>query len=172
MLVQFDQKAAIEAVLYLTHHSCAPTFHHIFKLLYFADLAHLEKYGRLIYGDQYIAMKDGPVPSAVYDMLKSVRDSSIYLNFPDASEALGVVEGYRISALREPNLEWLSDSDIECLNSALDQYDHMSYRQLTDLSHDTAWESADRNGEISLESIVVRLGNPSGLLEHLQDPNP
>src|SRR5258706_11420326 len=33
------------------------------KLLYFADRAHLLKYGRPIVGDDYYCMKNGPIPT-------------------------------------------------------------------------------------------------------------
>jgi uncharacterized phage-associated protein len=170
----FDERIAVEAILYIASKSREPTFHRIAKLLYFADLCHLERHGRFICGDRYIAMKHGPVPSGVYDILTSERDGIRYLNFPATEDAFEVTgeRRYHVRPLREANLEWLSDSDIECLDESIHQYDHLSFAQLTALSHDAAWESADENDSISLEAIVQRLGNPSGLLEYLQDPNP
>ena len=44
--------------------------HKLFKILWFADLLHLKQYGRSVTGDTYIAMNYGPVPSALYDMIK------------------------------------------------------------------------------------------------------
>ena len=44
--------------------------HRIFKILWFADLAHLKRFGRTITGDTYVAMDEGPVPSILYDELK------------------------------------------------------------------------------------------------------
>jgi len=34
----------------------------VLKVMYFADKLHLKRYGRVIFGDRYIAMKHGPVP--------------------------------------------------------------------------------------------------------------
>ena len=46
------------------------TQYDIVKTIFLADRAHLNKYGRPITYDDYVAMKFGPVPSAVYDLLK------------------------------------------------------------------------------------------------------
>lgn len=74
--------------------------------------------------------------------------------------------------LHSPDLEWLSDSDVECLTEAIDAYDNLSFNQLTDLSHEDAWQSADQDDFISLEAIVRSVGNPNQLLEHLKNPHP
>ncbi len=42
----FDEDVAIEVVLYIANRVPDPTFHLIFKIMYFADKAHLERYGR------------------------------------------------------------------------------------------------------------------------------
>lgn len=168
---EFDEKVAVEAILYLAHQSQDPTFHHLSKLMYFADRLHLERYGRFICGDQYIAMKHGPVPSAIYDMFKDVREGLSYINFPAADEAF-LVEDYRVTPRRVPNLEWLSESDIECLEDVISQYDAMSFGELTSLSHDSAWYAADENEQISIESIVESFADSSSLLEYLEDPHP
>lgn len=168
---KFDEQVALEAILYLTQKSDDPTFHHISKLLYFADRMHLERYGRLICGDRYIAMKNGPVPSRVYDMLKDAQRGILYLSYPDAEGAFAV-EGYRVKALRSPDMDMFSDSDLECLDESLRRYDHYSFGALTRLSHDEAWRSADENDAISIEAIVRSIGSPAGLLEHLTNPHP
>ena len=169
---RFNPQGAVEAVLYIAHRSKDPTIHHISKLLYFADRQHLERYGRFIFGDTYIAMRDGPVPSGVYDMLKDARGDTGLCRYPEAAGAFTVINGYHVEPRRVPDLEWLSDSDIECIDEALEQYDDKSYNELTDLSHDDAFYAADRNNAISVEGIVESLGNPDGLLSHLMEPSP
>src|SRR5437899_249948 len=70
---RFDPEKALQAILFVAHRIPEASFHQISKIIYFADKAHLQKYGRLICGDSYVAMKHGPVPSAIYDILKAVR---------------------------------------------------------------------------------------------------
>jgi uncharacterized phage-associated protein len=146
----FDEKVAVEAILYIAKRSKDPTFHHIAKLFYFADLCHLERYGRFICGDRYVAMKHGPVPSGIYDMLKAARDGVGYLHFDEIAHAFSVKENRLVVPLRPSNLEWLSDSDIGCLDEAITNYDHLGFDELTRKSHDIAWKSADVNRYTSL----------------------
>lgn len=168
----FDPQVAVETIVYIAQHSSLPTFHKIAKILYFADRLHLKRYGRFISGDSYIAMQHGPVPSHTYDMLKSVRNSYQYIHFPEIANAFCVEGKYLVVPQREANLKWLSDSEIECLNDSIQQVDHCTFGQLTHMSHDAAWSSADDNEEISIEAIVKSIGNPPGLLEHLTNPYP
>ena len=166
---EFDEKTAVEAILYIAKNSSEPTFHRIAKLLYFADRLHLERYGRFICGDDYVAMKHGPVPSEVYDILKTLRAAPARL---ESAGAFTVKGGYTVTPLRDPNLEWLSDSDIECLDQSIKENDSLSFGVLTQKSHDDAWDSADENDFISIESIIKSIGNPDGLLDYLADPHP
>lgn len=172
----FDWRVAVEAILYLANKSKTPTFHHVFKLLYLADRCHLARYGRLIYGDRYIAMKHGPVPSSTYDILKSLRGESFFAVSDSIASSLAVWNEYHIRALRSANLEWLSDSDIECLEESLQRHDDMTFNQLTRLTHDSAWNSADLDDEISFDSLVRSVDQKESLggllVSHLQNPIP
>ncbi|CUR35339.1 conserved hypothetical protein [Planktothrix tepida PCC 9214] len=48
----------------------------------------------------------------------------------------------------------------------------MSFAELTELSHDRAWESADENDIINVEDMIKTFDNSVELLEHLQNPHP
>ncbi len=169
---KFNEKVALETILYIATHSQNPNFIHIAKLMYFADKVHLARYGRFICGDSYIAMKNGPVPSNVYDMLKSARGDYWCHRFNDLDTAFRVEAPCMVVALRKSNLEWLSNSDIECLDEAIECYDKFDFGELSQKSHDKAWKSANENDEISIEAIVSAIDNPPGLLEHLRNPAP
>jgi uncharacterized phage-associated protein len=75
--MEFNENKAIQAVLYIVAKLRRKDFHKIFKILYFSDREHLNMYGRTITGDKYIAMSDGPVPSNLYDIFKSVEGMDI-----------------------------------------------------------------------------------------------
>lgn len=161
---QFKREKAIEAILFIATQLEKPTFHSISKMLYFADKMHLEQYGRLICDDTYIAMEYGPVPSGVYDMMRHggiVYDDSF------------MKQGYVIKSVRNPDLDELSDSDIACLEAAIQQFGDYSFGQLVDITHqDSAWINAPQNGEMTIEDIVKMLDQSDGLLEYIHDPNP
>jgi uncharacterized phage-associated protein len=164
---KFSVEKAVEILLYIA--AQVPDTYTALKVLYFADKEHLSRYGRLISGDNYVAMRAGPVPSGTYDIIKHARGDGFCWADTDVpiTEAFEV-QGYNIVPLREPDLELLSDSDIECLDMAIEKYGHLSFSKLKRLSHDAACKSADRNDFISLEAIVKTLPNSDLLLDYIQ----
>ncbi len=173
--VQFDINKAIEIILYIVDSGAEPTFHHISKILYFADKEHLEKFGRFINGDFYVAMKHGPVPSRTYDCLKFVRDNNYYFNAEDIEKlknAFSVYQRYHVKNLRKPDTDCFSDSDLECLDNSIAKYGKMDFNTLTKTSHDEPWENADENDIIEIQDIISTFKNPDELIEYLKDPHP
>lgn len=168
----FDPEKAVEVILYVATRVGNPGFHRISKILYFADRDHLAKYGRFICGDSYVAMKHGPVPSGAYDILKHVRGDSLSCSVPHAKESFRVENDKLIIPFKDANLDLLSDSERESLDAAITKYGTMSFGQLTELSHDKAWDSADENEFIAIEQIVATLPDAEQLLAHLANPCP
>jgi hypothetical protein len=119
-------------------------------------------------------MKHGPVPIGTYQILKVVRgDSFIPLStIVKAKNAFIVQDKSQVKSLRAPNFDYLSQSVLECLDNAITQYGHLLFSELTELSHDKAWESADENDGIDIEQIVTTLANAEDLLEYLSNPHP
>ncbi|HAG84687.1 MAG TPA: hypothetical protein DCL61_26935, partial [Cyanobacteria bacterium UBA12227] len=115
---EFNIDKGIDAILYIIQNGAKPTFHHISKVIYFADKEHLQKYGRLIFGDHYVAMKHGPVPSEIYEILKVTRGDKLLSCTPNelvdkAKSSFSVKEKYKVNQLREANLDVFSESDLE-----------------------------------------------------------
>jgi len=161
---RFNPQKAVEVLLYLAER-CSDVYTAL-KVLYFADKMHLARYGRLICGDSYVAMSHGPVPSGAYDLIKVARgDGWCHHNVP--VEKAFTIEDNHITPLRRADLEWLSESDIECLDDAIGEYGHLPFAELRKRSHDSAYLSADLNDYISLESIAQDLPDAELLLDYL-----
>jgi uncharacterized phage-associated protein len=155
-----------------------PTIYHVCNILYFADKEHLEKYGRFISGDRYQAVKYGAVPKEIYNLMSFVSGNSLPNGFhqtlkiyEEVSQAFKIDDEY-IEKLRKPNTDFLSQSDIECLNHAVDKYRFLSFNELKELSQDQAWCSTNANALINLKDIVATFDNSQELFEHLQNPHP
>ena len=108
------------------------------KLLYFADKAHLLKYGRPILGDDYYGMAYGPVPSVSYDIIKTafggqtplVATLSEYLDV----DSTGPHPTFR--AKRAPDMDAFSASDVEILEQTIEKYGDKDARELRRLAHE------------------------------------
>ena len=121
MKFNIDREKTLEASLYILGQLPSCDMHKLYKILYFADREHLVEYGRPITGDEYIAMDYGPVPSFLRDAIKSVNQENPY--FPsniDAKDYFEVVS-YFVGAKRECNLDYLSGSDTECIEKAIEK---------------------------------------------------
>src|SRR3990172_1377165 len=127
----FDKEKAIEAILYLAKRAKDPSFHSINKLLYFADKTSLERFGRFISGDDYVAMQWGPVPTNTYDIMKHRQ-----ADYPFR------IEEHTVEPLRDADTELLSESDIECLEASLELYGNAPFWKRQQDSHDEAYEQA------------------------------
>ncbi|MBN2828822.1 MAG: SocA family protein [Candidatus Cloacimonetes bacterium] len=141
--------------------------HSVFKALYFADRKHLAEYGRMIIHDKYIAMEDGPVPSLIYDRCKESRaEDQPYCDF------FKLKGKWIVDPLKDPDLGELSRSDLECLDSAIEEVKGMNYSDRVTNSHDNAYDSAwstRHNSPISVIEIAKAGGAHSDIIQYLSD---
>lgn len=165
----FDYDRALNAFLYVANRVSRPDTHKIFKVLYFADMAHLCKYGRAITGDRYIAMKFGPVPSCVYDMVKCVKGTGLYDN-PTLKAFFGM-EGYMVEPLRDADIDYLSATDVEALEESIAKYDDYDFQAMTERSHGKAWSKAweSPTSEISVADMLEESGADKEYIEYIID---
>jgi uncharacterized phage-associated protein len=168
----FKQDIAVEALLYVANRLGRKDYHKIFKVLYFADREHLVKYGSPITGDTYIKMQKGPVPSKLYDMVKSVkcgvdyRYTNTYGKACSSAQALAV-SGYMVSPLRDADMDFLSQTNVEELDASLAAYGKLSHSELTERSHGVAWKEAEKDRAISLESILREAGESEDFIAYV-----
>jgi len=141
----------------------------ILKSIYLADKEHLRRYGRQIFGDRYIAMKLGPVPSLAYDIVKSVREGADGYNFPEPipATALNAPDNRTVIALREAHVDLLSASEIACLNEAYKSIEKLTMQEVMILTHDDAFDSVEQDDEMSIKKIIGTLENGREILDYL-----
>jgi uncharacterized phage-associated protein len=125
----FDPEKAVETILYIANKVPQCTdFHRISKLMYFADKIRLEEGGRC--GDSYMAIKHGPVPCKTYDILKSMRDEGLAPVIESAKLSFTVEEKNIVKPLREADLDYFSESDLECLDKVISRQKFFSEKLL------------------------------------------
>jgi len=171
MNFNIDINKTIESSLYILGKVQSCDMQKLFKILYFADSEHLAEYGRPITGDEYIAMQFGPVPSLLKDVIKSVNKPNPFLKMDiDAKQYFEVVTNF-VGAKRTCNIEYLSQSDIECLNNAIEGLKSSNFDERTRASHNEAWENARNssyNGEINPLDMASSSGASFDMLKYIQ----
>jgi uncharacterized phage-associated protein len=164
----FDADKAVEALLFVANRIPNPTLHSLSKVFFHADKMHLSRYGRPITGDYYVAMKHGPVPSATYDILKTIRGDAKFPIPRRANGALEVVNNHAVVARRAADERVLSASEIECLAQSSAEHGSKSFTQRSAESHGPAWSAADENNVIALESLLLEIENRDELRERFR----
>lgn len=125
----FDHNKAIQAINYLVRKSPNMISDKIkvMKLIWAADKYHLLKYGRpVITGEKYYAMRFGPVPSGVNDLLGGKCESQ---NF------VGVESKHVIKSFKKVDMDEFSDTDIEALDFALSHFGTYDTFTVAEVSH-------------------------------------
>ena len=128
------------------------------KLFYYADKHHLVRYGKPIFGDVYYHLDYGPVPSKALDIMNEAINPYQLRGIPQSN--LELLKKYLVVDSEEkthptfelkmgPDVEILSESELEALHETVKRYGHYSGRQLIDLTHrEAAWTQTEPNSEI------------------------
>lgn len=143
-----DMDKTIEVILWLSNKKHNITYHTLLKLLFYAEEYHLNKFGRPIIGDRYVAMKFGPVASMTYDLIqknaKRKEITSIINKLPFDNPDKTVIP------YREANTYYLSQSDIEALEYSFETYKDYKFDDFCDSTHEhMAWKNARNRFTIS-----------------------
>lgn len=176
-----DDILVIKAVLLyiLTHSNDGQRdIYSLVKTAYYAQQNHLAQYGTPLFKDCICALPFGPVPSNIYNVLKMASGDSNELNYHRsddmylASDAINFKSG-RYSAKEDPNMDFLSKSDIESLNYGIEKVAKMSFNQIKEDTHGMEWNRAFNSKsslkEMNLLNIAKEGDASSDALRYLED---
>ena len=81
------------------------------------------------------------------------------------------VEGKNhVVGLKSPDLKYLSQSDCDCLDYAIDTCQGLNFDERTRLTHDYAWDQAQKNGvAMRWDDIAVAGGGGEEILNYFND---
>jgi uncharacterized phage-associated protein len=152
----------INILLYVISKLGDASYHKIFKILYFAEQEHIKRFGKSLLNDDYIAMKYGPVPSNAYDILKNVKHG-------DWNKYFVAIDEYAVKAVAEPNFDYLSESEILCIDNSIDSFGSLTFSERTDKSHDDAYNAVKLNHKMNIFEIGRAGGANEDTLNYLQE---
>ena len=174
-MTNYESKKLTELVLFILGKTGGVDFYHTFKILYFAEMKHLAKWGSGIVPDEFCALKYGPVPTQLYDAVKELNHPRMHLS-EELSEAIQFAGEDAHNVLlpkREANLKFLSKSEIEALEQSIEENESLTFGQLMRKSHDEAWEEANRRTHgtnvISPVSMAKVLNADEAMIEYIEE---
>lgn len=133
----FNKVKAINSLIFISNHiannkGISDTYTAL-KILYFAEIKHLVKYGRLITDDVIARLEHGSTPSLSYDLLKKKNNDGTF----------DIISNSNFKPIKELDIEELSESDIECLNESISENKELDFGQLKNKAHDIAYNKAE-----------------------------
>lgn len=151
-----------ELILYISRECDGdPTFGatKLNKILFWSDFLAFGFFGKPITGAEYRAREFGPAPLR----LSVVRDELIgngELVFHEEVAGKGAVRKRPI-ALREPDLSFLSASEISLIDHQIKDLWGKSAKEISRESHGLAWDTTPRDEAIAYEKIFISNRPPS-----------
>lgn len=177
MFFRFSTKKIVQAVGVLLREARGRMeYLRLLKLLYIADREHLQSFLHPIVGTRLVAMKNGPLHSEVYNLVKGEHVAS-----PLWSEFIRR-DGHEIELLKDPGVSELSVAEIRTLTSTSDHYRTLSEWDIVEVTHDfPEWianypnEDEDTSCTISFVSLLDALDfqekDKTAILEDLDERN-
>lgn len=169
MFCYFEAQKAIEAAgVVMRHLGKRVSRLRLLKILYIAERTAIKDRGHPIIGGKIVAMNNGPLHSAVYDLIKG--------NHPDEPSWSRFItnDGPRdLTLTDEPGVEFLSEYEINLLNETTDLHNDLDDFDLADVTHSfEEWKEhqvRDTSVLIPMESIVKAVCDPDEREEVLQE---
>lgn len=121
------------------------------KVLWFSEREMFLQYGRGITGETYIKKDHGPVP------LHMIEAS----NELEAEKKIVVRPGLRryptkdYVSLAKPDISCFAPEEIDIVRSQLQWIEPLTANQVSNISHDWAWQTADDDEEIPLATGLL-----------------
>jgi len=159
---ELDIQVMKEALLYILEKEGKVRFYALMKTLYLAERDHLAQWGGRITSDVYRPLKYGPVPVNIHNALVSEGDTFL-------SDIILVKKPYA-TALRKPNMEYLSKSVVYALDRAIQFVGTHTYKEICNVTHDKYYKAAQaQRREMTNEEIALSGGALPEMISYIQD---
>lgn len=144
--------------------------HEALKACYFADKSHLNEHFQPIWGATYRAMKYGPVPLEIYEMMKG---EGLWLWEVQREDLPWRLVGYRLSARNndQPAMDAFSESELDHLQKGFEESRRMTFTARTAATHGHDWQVAN-GGIMRYEDMIESRPDRDSVIQYIKDSAP
>jgi hypothetical protein len=168
MSFHYENKKALHVMLFILHSvGGASDISRFFRLLYLADGRHLGRYGLSISGDSYLALKDGPAPRNIMELIRTIQNNPVEILKQRTRLPIEITEMHTISALTPYNAVLLAPSEVKCMYETVSECKADNAATLAVKTSGTAWQQAASNGEISPMDMAAEFGASKQMLSYI-----
>ena len=172
-MTKFEKHCLMEVMLYILNSTKGADIYHVLKILYFAEQKHLVKWGSRITADDFRAYDYGPVADQLYHAIRNSHrlDGELSDMFQQVAVFAGDDAPNVLLPKRMANMDYLSKSEVECLDESIRENAGLTFNELKEKSHDSAWQKAYGNSSDLMDSISIAkaAGASEAMLEYIQD---
>ena len=167
---RFAAEKAYTAIHWMVAQGAQVDLHQALKACYFADRSHINEHFQPIWGATYKAMKYGPVPLEIYEIMKG---EGIWLWEIGRDELPWRLDGYRLSAKSNdvPDMSVFSESEMEHLETGFRTSSGMSFTARTAATHGRDWQAAN-GGTMRYEDMIEISSKRESIIRFIQDSAP
>lgn len=157
MFLEYQNQKIKEVMLYILNKVGDTGYFRLMKTMFCADRQNLLKWGDQITELDYFARKHGPVPICIHDGLLSVHQG-IRSDFSDILTVKG--NFMMVHPLREPDLNYLSETDKESIDKAIEELKGKNRNQIELYLHESVYDRIFKSAEkrYSHEDIAISAG--------------
>ena len=150
----------------------------IVKTAFYAQQSQLAQSGIPLFKDVICALPFGPVPSDIYNILKIARGDQSEIEFHRTDGLIEIAHsiGFESEVFypkENPDMDYLSKSDVDALNSAISRVAAMSFDEIMKDTHSQEWDRVFHNGKgkkVMDNLNIAKEGNASPeMLEYLKE---
>lgn len=179
----FSREKCLETLVLIAREVRPATIADVLRVRYMADKAHLAEYGSLASGDDYLAIPAGALAMKTLGVLRAGWEfseaSGAELRFVAQLKGSLMIEPPggrdRVKPLREPDLDRLSEAEVNCIRYAASSYQALSEFDRDRAGMDGAWQAAWNSRSkpegpvpMPLPLIARALSNAEEVLSYLQ----
>lgn len=148
---KFQVRKALQILYYLQcrAYNTAEKYYYLYllKLFFFADRFHIRHYGLPIIDTKYTAQKLGPVSSEICDLLKKTSWLQVSETEKEELEKNIKEKSEKERIISQQSQDLLSESNIEALDFAIENFSKLDRWTLSDITHDyPEWKSSKEDG--------------------------
>lgn len=149
---RFSTEKAFSAIHWMVSQGAEVDLHAALKTCYFSDKSHLNEFFQPIFGATYRAMKYGPVPLEIYEMLKG---EELWLWEVKGQSLPWALEGVSLRrvANKEPDMSMFAESELQHLSNGFHRSVGMNFTARTAATHGADWQAAN-GGIMRYEDMI------------------
>lgn len=107
----------------------------------------------------------------IYDLFKAVRGDSYFANQVEdvRSNFFHFVNNKDIASVAQPDMSYLSESDVEMLDKYINQLKDKDFNSVSEASHGYAWSHTAQNGVISVRDRLTEMGDTDEYIKYIEE---